>query len=262
MSFETELSNRLHAQADDTPADLDQLLAGGVAYGNKLVRRRRVSRIIAGAACVAALGGAFAYAGTLNNPAGGKVAPAGTVTATRPEKQVAITPQAALAVLLELLPDSDRAINRRGGFDGMGTVRGLYATADYGTAVLRLEIVKNQVPYSCTAYEADCKVVRLPDGSKLRLLTANVGTGAGKQDLQQLQANLTRKDGFSLDLIAYNNAPDHPAITLPQLQAIATSPRWQPRLDQAFVAKSEHLFRPRLVTEPSVPQSIDSPGGN
>ncbi|WP_112248560.1 hypothetical protein [Kribbella monticola] len=262
MGFETELSERLHAETDDAVVDLDQLLTGSVAYGTKLVRRRRVTRIVAGAACVAALGGAFAYAGTLNNPAGGKIPPAATVTATRPEKQVPITPQAALAVLLELLPNSDLAINRRGGFDGMNKVRGIYATADYGTAVLRLEIVKNPVPYSCAAYEAGCKVVRLPDGSKLRLLTASVGGGQGKKDIQQLQANLSREDGFSLDLIAYNNAPAQPAITLAQLQAIATSTRWHPRLDQSFVAKSEHLFRPRLVTEPSVPQSINSPGAN
>jgi hypothetical protein len=254
MSFETELRDHLHAGVDDTMADLDQLLAGGVAHGNKLVRRRRLIRVFAGAATIAVLGGAFAYAGTLGgttSPDGTGLAPAGPAVVQG--KKAAITPQAALGILLELLPEAQQATTLRGGFDGTGTVLGVYSTVDYGTASLRLEVVKQQIPYPCDGYYPDCKVTVLPDGSKLRLLTAGYPGPQNKDEFQQLQANLTRKDGFSLNLIAVNSTPAKPAITLAQLKTIATNPRWQPKVDQALIEKSEKLFRPRLVTEPSVP---------
>ncbi|GAA3596735.1 hypothetical protein [Kribbella ginsengisoli] len=252
MSFETELRDRLHAGVDDTPADLDLLLAGGVAYGNKLVRRRRLTRIFAGAATVAVLGGAFAYAGTLGGPT--TIGPAGVQSTTAVQsKKGALTPQAALAILLELLPKDHQATNLRGGFDGMGTVRGVYTTADYGSATLRLEIVKDDVPLQCFASDTYCKVTTLADRSKLRLLNTEIAATDNAGDDQQLQANLARADGLNLNLIAVNTDPAHPAITLAQLRAIATSPRWQLKLDQAFIDESEKLFRPRLVTEPSVP---------
>ena len=103
MSFETELSDRLHAEADDTPVDLGPLLTGSVAYGNKLVRRRRLTRIAAGAAAVAVLGGAFAYAGSQARPGADGVAPAAS---TGMQQVGAITPQAAAKILLDTLPDA------------------------------------------------------------------------------------------------------------------------------------------------------------
>ncbi|NEA35983.1 hypothetical protein [Streptomyces sp. SID13031] len=255
MSFETELSDRLHTEADDTQVDLDLLLTGSVAYGNKLVRRRRLTRIIGGAATIAVLGGAVAYAGSLNAPPGSTPAPAASVATTQPQKAKAdITPQAALGVLLELLPDASQATNHRGGFDGTGKVLGVYTTVSYGNASLRLEVLKEQqVAFPCDAYYTGCNVVKLPDGSKLRLLDTSVPGPGGKDDYQQLQANLTRKDGLSLNLIAVNQTPAQPAITLAQLKTIAVSPRWQLKLDQAFIDRSEKLFIPRLVTQPSVP---------
>jgi hypothetical protein len=254
MSFETELRDQLHAGVDNTMVDLDELLAGGVAHGNKLVRRRRLTRIFAGAATIAVLGGAFAYAGTLGgstNPGGTGIAPAGPAVVQG--KKAAITPQAALGVLLELLPKDHQATDLRGGFDGTGTVLGVYSTMTYGNATLRLEVIKKQVPYSCDAYYPDCKVTMLPDSSKLRLLTTGYPGPSGKDDYQQLQANLSRKDGFSVNLIAVNSTPAKPAITLAQLKTIASSLEWQPKVDQALIDRSEKLFRPRLVTEPSVP---------
>ncbi|WP_328330622.1 hypothetical protein OHA70_09235 [Kribbella sp. NBC_00382] len=261
MSFETELRDRLHAGVDDTPADLDLLLTGGVAHGNKLVRRRRLTRIFAGAATVAVLGGAFTYAGTLGGP--NSITPAGQSgkPAVVQGKQGALTPQAALGILLELLPDAELATNQRGGFDGMGTVRGVYATSDYDTTSLRIEVLKNKidVPLQCFATDTYCKVSKLPDGSRLRLLDVGYPGPAGKDEYQQLQANLTRPDGLNLNLIAVNTDPAHPVLTLAQLKAIATDARWQLKVDQAFINRSAKLFTPRLVTQPSVPQPIGTP---
>jgi hypothetical protein len=256
MSFETELRDRLHAGVGNTMVDLGELLAGGVAHGNKLVRRRRLTRIFAGAATIAVLGGAFAYAGTLGGPA--TIGPAGPTAAQSTKavqsKKGALTPQAALGILLELLPNPQQASDLRGGFDGTGTVRGVYSTLGYGNASLRLEVItKQEFPYPCDGYESGCKISILPDGSKLRLLNVTYPGPHNKDEYQQLQANLTHKDGFTLHLIAVNTTPAKPAITLAQLKAIATDPRWQLKVDQALIDRSERLFRPRLVTEPSVP---------
>lgn len=156
-------------------------------------------------------------------------------------------------------PAAGPDLRRRGGFDGTGSVLGVYSTTDYGTAAIRLEIIKKQYPLRCLPTDSDCKVSILPDGSRLRLLTTEIPGPASNDEYQQLQANLTRKDGLNLNLIAVNTTPAQPAITLAQLRTIATSPRWQPQLDQAFINRSERLFVPRLVTQPSVPQSIGTP---
>jgi len=252
MTFETELRDHLHAGIDDTDVDLGPLLTGSVAYGNKLVRRR-LTRIVSGAAAIAVLGGAFAYAGSLGDQTGSTPAPAGVVSQAQ---RADITPQAALGLLLELLPQSEHSANQRGGFEGTGSVLGVYTTTDYGTAAIRLEIIKKQYPLQCLSTDSDCKVSILPDGSRLRLLNTAVPGPTGKDDHQQLQANLTRKDGLNLNLIAVNTTPAQPAITLAQLRTIATSPRWQLQVDQAVIDKFGRLFVPRLVTQPSVPQPI------
>jgi hypothetical protein len=247
----------LHAGIDDASVDLDTLLTGSVTYGNKLVRRRRLTRILTGAATVVVLGGAFAYAGSL----GDTPAPAGPVSTTQPQQgKAAITPQAALGVLLELLPGAERATNHQGGFDGTGKVLGVYTTADYDTASLRLEIIKDQYPLQCIPTDRDCKVITLPGGSRLRLLDTTIPGPNGNDEYQQLQANVTREDGLNLNLIAVNTNRAEPSITLAQLKSIATSPRWQLKVDQALITRSSHLFTPRPVTQPSVPQSIVTPG--
>jgi hypothetical protein len=268
MTFETELRDQLHAGVDDSPIDLDRLLLGGVAYGNKLVRRRRMIRIFAGAATVALLGGAFAYAGSLSNtPGGNSVAPAGQATVSGQKKD--ITPQAALKILLETLPSTKPATNYRGGFDGMGRPLGLYALVDYtdggSTAMIRAEILTKGYPLLCSEAEQGCRVTTLPDGSTLRLMEsdANRRPNGKISNFKNLQANLARKDGLNLNLLAVNyeqdnpnTSPSRPPVSLAELKAIATSPRWQLKLDQAFLDSADDLFVPRQVTQPSVPDRI------
>jgi hypothetical protein len=252
MTFETELRDHLHAGVDDAPVDLGPLLTGAVAYGNKLVRRRRLARIFAGAATVAVLGGAFAYAGSLNDPVGNTPAPAAQVTAT---KKADITPQATLAILLDLLPDADLATNHRGGLDGTNRVTGVYSLVDYDTAWVQILVVKAPTAFTCGPKEPGCTTTTLPDGSVLRLLDIPVPGKPGESDNRQVQANLSRKDGLTVDLMVTDTQPAKPALTLAQVKAIVVSPRWQPQLDQSFLDRSEHLFKPRPVTPPSAPSS-------
>lgn len=253
MSFETELSDRLHTEVDDTPVDLDLLLAGSVAHGNKLVRRRRLSRIVGGAATIALLGGAFAYAGSLAGPTGSTPAPAGTSASPLPPKgkTADITPQATLAVLLDLLPDPKLATNRRGGFDGTNRVVGVYSLVDYDTAWVNVLVVKGRTAFSCLPKEAGCTTTTLPDGSTLRLLDIKVPGSPGEGEHQQVEAIVNRKDGLTIDLMAVNRVQAKPALTLAQLKTIVLSPRWQPQLDRSFLDQNSHLFVPRPITPPS-----------
>lgn len=267
MSFETELRDQLHAGVDDTDVDLAPLLTGSIAYGNKLVRRRRLTRIFAGAATIAVLGGAFAYAGSLGgtaSPDGTGIAPAGPVVAQG--KKADITPQAALQILLDTLPSSKPATNYRGGLDGNVRKLGIYALVDYtgggSTAMVRTEIIKTGYPLLCDAGDRGCTVTILPDGSKLRLIDwpANLKPGDAP-GFRHLEANLARKDGLNLNLAAINypaqnpnSSPKRPPVSLAELKAIAISPRWQLRLDQSFLDQTNRLFVPRQLTQPSQPE--------
>jgi hypothetical protein len=258
MSFETELGDRLHAEADDTPVDLGPLLAGSVAYGTRLVRRRRVTRIFAGAAAVAVLGGAFAYAGTQGRPDG--VAPAAS---TGVRQTGAITPQAAAKILIDGLPDAHKASNFRGGFEGVGTPDGVYADLDYtdggSTALVRVRVLAKADRMRCVPREDEsCRIINLTGGSRLQLVE-NQSNGS-KGNYKHLQANLVRGDGLVLTLLAENRESENPdtsptraPLSLAQLQKIASSPRWNRELDQAFLDATAHLFVPRPVTPPSVP---------
>ncbi|MEV8373870.1 hypothetical protein AB0P21_14085 [Kribbella sp. NPDC056861] len=270
MTFETELRDHLHAGVDELPVDLGPLLAGGVAHGNKLVRRRRLTRILAGAATIAVLGGAFAYAGSVGDAPGRGVAPAAenSVQNKVVRKTTAITPQAALKIMLETLP-REPATNYRGGYDGTTTgpdasnkPTGVNALVDYtsggSTGIVRVEVVTTGYPLLCSGTE--CSLTTLPDGSKLRLIDLTDRMDNKPGGYRHLEVNLARPDGLNLNLLAVNyqhdnpnTSPTRPPVSLAQLKAIATNPHWQLKLDQAFVDGAEGLFVPRLITQPSGP---------
>lgn len=252
MTFETELRDQLHAGVDHTEVDLDQLLLGGVAYGNKLVRRRRLFRIVAGAATVAVLGGGLAYAGSLN----ADVAPAGQQQ-TKP-----ITPQAAGQILLESLPDAKKAKNFSGRENSTSTERlatSLYYTDGGSTALVEIRLLTERfTPVCVKGADQFCQVTTLADGSRLELVENQSSGSSG--NYKHLQANLYRKDGLVIALLAENReqynpntSPTRAPLTLAQLKAVVLSPRWQQQLDPAFVEGAAGLFTPRPNDPPSVP---------
>ncbi|QNE19532.1 hypothetical protein F1D05_18440 [Kribbella qitaiheensis] len=262
MGFETELSDRLHAEADDTPVDLGPLLTGSVAYGNKLVRRRRLTQIFAGAAAVAVLGGAFAYAGSLAHPGAAGFAPAGSTGA---QQTGPITPQAAAKILLDALPDAGKASHYRGGVEGIGTPDGVYADLDYtdggSTAMVRVRVLSKADRMACVPQaDQSCRIVKLADGSRLQLVENQSNGSSG--NYKHLQANLVRADGLVVTLLAENRESENPntsptraPLSLAQLQTAITDPHWQRQLDQAFLDASADLFVPSPVTRPSAPTS-------
>lgn len=262
MSFETELSDRLHAEVDDTPVDLGPLLAESVAYGNKLVRRRRLTQLFAGAAAIAVLGGAFAYAVSPGGPGADGVAPAAS---TGIRQNGAITPQAAAAILRELLPDARKAANARGGFEGIGTPDGVYADLDYtdggSTAMVQVRLLSKADRMACPpGADLSCRIIKLADGSKLQLVENQSNGSTG--NFKHLQANLVRADGLVVTLLAENResenpntSPTRPPLSLQQLQTAVTSPRWQRQVDQSLLDASAGLFTPRPVAQPSKPTS-------
>ena len=256
MTFETELRDRMHTGIDDVDVDLGSLVTGSIAHGRKLRRLRRLTRIFAGAAAVAVLGGALAYGNALNSPA----PPAGTQQTSAETK--AATPQAALRILLETLPSTTPARDFDGWWEGVGTPDGLTAKLTYtdggSTADVRVSLLNQRFAPAACIKSADklCRLTTLPDGSRLQLIE-NQSAGSGGNYLH-LQASLYRKDGLIITLLSENReeynpdtSPTRPPLSLAQLKAIVLSPRWQRHLDAALVDGAGGLFTPRPISQPS-----------
>jgi len=264
MTFETELRDRLHAGVDQTEIDLGALLDGSVAYGTRVVRRRRLFRIFAGAATVAVLGGVFAYAGSLSGPTDDGV-PASTST---PALQEAITPQAALKILLETLPTAGQKGDFTGWPEGIGTQNGLSARLGYtdggSTATVTISLLNHRFPPECVeGADLNCRIDTLANGSKLQLVENQSSGSSG--NYKHLQANLYRKDGLVITLLSENReeynpgtSPSRPPLSLAQLKAVVISPRWQRQVDPALVDGATGLFTPLPLTQPSSPASKGS----
>ncbi|MFC0627204.1 hypothetical protein [Kribbella deserti] len=256
MNFETELRDHMDAGVADEPVDLGKLLAGGVAHGKKLVRRRRLGQLVVVTAVLATVGGVFAYAGSggfAPNESGADFA--GPVAST--SQQVPITPQAALQILLDQLPPDGRTGGYRGGdasipgevAAGAVWVRFSYTDA-VGKSSLNLRVARQKHQNLCAEEWArepgnHCQQSTLADGSKLIVMK----NFHAPENHRRWNAILSRKDGLQIDLMADNSSEwksqgtrPTPPLSLEQLTKIVTSPRWQDRLDAAFVRKAESLF--------------------
>lgn len=265
MDFEPELRDRLHAGVDRTEIDLGALLDGSVAYGSRVVRRRRLFRIFAGAATVAVLGGAFAYATSVNGPTDDL--PASTSTRALQET-LPITPQAALKILLETLPTAGQKGDFSGWPEGIGKQDGLSAHLSYmdggSTADVTISLLNHRFPLECVeGADLSCRIESLAGGSKLQLVENQSSGSSG--NYKHLQANLYREDGLIITLLSENReeynpgtSPSRPPLSLAQLKAVVTSPRWQREVDPALVDGATGLFTPRPLTQPSSPASKGS----
>jgi hypothetical protein len=105
------------------------------------------------------------------------------------------------------------------------------------------------IPLSCAGQAPTCTVTTLPNGSKLMLEETVSPDGS---NLRTRQAHLVRADGLYISLISDNGKywKDHgtqaqPPLSLAQLRAIVTSPRWQHKVDADLVDRSAQLFVPR-----------------
>ncbi|MEV8378864.1 hypothetical protein AB0P21_39370 [Kribbella sp. NPDC056861] len=263
MRTEKELVDRFHDEVDDIFIDLDPFIVKGAAQGRKLARRRRLTQALAGAATVAVLGGTVAYAGYLTPRNSTEVGAAQQVGQSR---RVEITPQAALKILLPLLPTAGRTADYAGGetqkADGSQHLIGasLHYTDAGGISNLDLAIVLKPSPPSCTSGPGyRCTLQTLPDGSTL--LTADI-SASDDTGWRAAEAILFRKDGLSIGLRSDNARDDHreavrdkPPFTISQLATIVRSPDWKRELDEEIVTSATNLFRPAPPTKSGLPQS-------
>jgi hypothetical protein len=255
MSFEDELRNRLQAGVSGTEVDTRMLTNGGLARGVRGVRRRRFGQIVAAGAALTVLGSAAAYAswftGAPTQVAGPPAVTATTTTAT--------TPQAALRILLDLLPAQATTGDYAGGKDpdGKSPGTGVWGVLTYADRTeLSLHLGERQARATCASAErgVDCRQERLDDGSVLT--TVRIPAPDRSRDIAW-RSTLDRRDGAQIVLM---QDYDHevkgdgiPPLPVEAMRAIVTSPRWRLRVDAAFATAAEPLFEPRPPAPPSSP---------
>jgi hypothetical protein len=264
VDIEEELRSRMRT-VNEVEADLGVLRTRGVAHGKRLIRRRRVIQTIAGGATLAIAIGVFAYAeDPRRSPEAGIAAPAPTV------RQTDITPQAALKILLELLPPGSRTGSYEGGDStNKRDVKSpaVWAHATYtdaiGTSNLMLSVGRFPRASCSRNLDEHCTQTRLTDGSLLTLIRIT-----NHQDPRQkvFYVVLDRRDGLHITLNADNSEQDKgtatrpaPPLSMEQLRAIVTNPRWNLRVDESFAREAAPLFTPVPARPPVSIPPVTSP---
>lgn len=271
LDFDDELPDRLREGVNGLRPDVSRLVAGGLERGKRLVRWRRIVQVAAAGAAAAVLSG-VAYASPWIG-AGGQngqfqvAAPPTTEAAVKPPPKppakpelADITPQAALQLLLDQLPDGVKTGEYEGGGGRSDDPPGLIIQAKL-KYIERDAVTHMTVGFSTTddgsqkecgevAPGDSCAVEQLPDGSTFRLAKHRA---PGPDGVVNWFATLTRPDGVQI-LVIEGNAPEKelvppsravPPLSEEQLEAILTSPVWQPELDADYVARAESLFEPK-----------------
>lgn len=285
MGFDDELPGRMRTGVDGLQPDVTRLVAGGMERGKRFVRRRRIVQVVAAAATVAVFGG-VAYAAPWNQDAQLQVANTPPKPAVQPAakpKQVDITPQATLQLLLDQLPAGAKTTGYSGGSeverDENGKLRPVrtYVNLTYSDSTG----AKSHMSFSLNWFEGAangaavecpepfgagewyyCDYRKLEDRSVLRLdrnweYPASPDKSDGKagpngRGAKYVTATLARPDGLVFGFAENNSAgveksPETrptPPLTLAQVKAIALSPTWQTKLDAEYVKQAEKLFRP------------------
>jgi hypothetical protein len=280
MGFDDELPDRMRGGVDGLQPDVSRLVSGGMARGKRMVRRRRIVQVVAAGATVAVLSG-VAYAAPWQGAGGNgglqvaappsatrsptlsaspRTSPKATTPATPESKkgQVDITPQAALQLLLDQLPEDakTRKYSGSGGWSTMPPGIIIHDKLQYvqGGAVTHMAVgfstgQENQDGCGDVGPDESCDSERLSDGSVFTLSKYSLPDSGG---VVNWFATLTRPDGVSILIIEGNAAEKEgvppsrptPPLSAGQLKAILTSPTWQAKLDPAYVARAEHLFKP------------------
>lgn len=247
MGFDDELPDRLRGEVDGLQPDVSRLVAGGLARGRRMVRRRRIVQVVAAGATVAVLSG-VAYAAPWNGAGGNQngqfqvAAPPTTKPSAKPSakppakpKLVDITPQATLQLLLDQLPAGAKTSDYSG---SRGTAwnrtTGTYASLTYtdSTGAKTLMSVQlnwgpdvgqnsNTVPCPEPFGAVDwyiCDYQELADGRALRLeqnweYRASRNTDDGKagpngRGAKIRSASLSRADGLEIHVWENNSSSE------------------------------------------------------
>ncbi|GAB3420533.1 hypothetical protein [Flindersiella endophytica] len=262
MNFEDGLVERLSVSVRETHADVPELVAGGIRRGRRNVRIRALTRtLVAGIACTL-IGGFVVSVLPPDTRRGGEFGEevasprSGTPTAT-PIETATITPQAALQIVLHQMPVGAKTEGYRGGYlHGKPTINddlNVYAEMTYvdqeGSSYVSVNVgmIPDNRPCPVGNGPGDCHRTRLSDGSVLTLRQDR----SHDSGLMQRSASLVHPNGLSIYLVEDNSrtgkgpiSRPEPALTLRQLEAIVTSPRWKEQVSADLVNRAEPLFQP------------------
>lgn len=260
MPFEDELGAALRRTADTFDTDPQVLAAGGAARG-RVLRRRRRTAIVAGAAGLALVGvGGFALSGLAT---GGASKDSGVVTPASPgpskTKAGSITGDEAVALLKKVLPKAKYSQEHGRVLGADGVFADLVYDDGKGASAIAVGLSRvDDDPLSCPdpAYAtpgSSCEVTSLKDGSRL-LISLGYEYPDLRVDTKDWSAVLTTPDGRRIDLQEWNAPAEKgaavtradPPLSAAQLRAIVTSDVW----DKAFDAIPGATAKPK--TKPAV----------
>ncbi|MFE2425991.1 hypothetical protein ACFXJ5_04395 [Streptomyces sp. NPDC059373] len=230
-----DLGAALRRTADTFSTDTQALATAGAARG-RVLRRRRTTAIVAGAAGLALVGaGGFALTGLLPRDASAR--PSAAVPTSIASDQA--TGDDTIALLKGLLPKG-KFSQESGGADSASLVY------DDGHGASAISVLLSRVsndPLSCpgTAYAAKgstCKVTRLDGGGEF-YLSQGYEYPDRRVDTKLWNAVLTTSDGRRIDVSEWNAPAEkdaavtrtNPPLTPAQLRAIAGADDWTPVFD-------------------------------
>lgn len=240
MPFEDELGAALRRTADTFDTDTRSLVSAGAARG-RVLRRRRTTAIVAGAAGLALVGvGGFALSGLglgQGTKSSGVAAPVAPASSSR--TKTIITGDEVVALLKKQLPKGTFSQESGSVLGADGAVANLVYDDGKGASAIALSLSRgSNDPLTCpdpahAAEGAICSVTPLAGGGKLYL---NLGYEYPDRrvDTKDWNAILTTADGRRIDLQEWNSSAEkgeaitrpNPPLSAAKLKAIVSSAVW------------------------------------
>jgi len=264
MPFEDELGAALRRTADTFDTDTRSLVVAGAARG-RVLRRRRTTVIVAGAAGLALVGvGGFALSGLAlgqGTKSSGVASPVAPTSSSR--TKTIITGDEVVALLKKQLPKGTFSQESGSVLGADGAVANLVYDDGKGASAIALSLSRaSNDPPTCPdpAYAAEgatCSVTPLAGGGQLYL---NLGYEYADRrvDTKDWNAILTTADGRRIDLQEWNSSAEkgeaitrpNPPLSAAKLKAIVSSGVW----DKVFkgLPESRTTATPKATGEVSV----------
>jgi hypothetical protein len=249
MPFEDELGAALRRTADSFDTDTRSLVTAGAARG-RVLRRRRTTAIVAGAAGLALVGvGGFALSGLGTGAVAKSTGVASSVApASSSRTKTIITGDEVVALLKKQLPKGTFSQESGRVLGADGVFANLVYDDGKGASALALGLSREGGdPPTCPdpAYvkgDADCTITQLAGGGQLYVFLGYEYPDR-RVDTKDWNAILTTADGRRVDLQEWNSPAEkgaaitrpNPPLSAAQLKAIVSSGVW----DKVFEAFPE-----------------------
>jgi hypothetical protein len=261
MDADSNMNDMLNRAVATMEPRTDLLIAGGLARGRTLRRRRRIAQGASGVALagliatvtVAAWPSSTAPAAQHRNQAAGSPQVGAVVAHHAPSARATITPQVVAQRATDLLPAGAKPTHLSG--NSMAGFVGASLTYDDGHGAALLEVSLDFGPTSSGLGEA-CQIsvcTTRPDGSKLAVRQGSDNPSRPNAEPKEWSVILQRADGVTVTLNEWNAPAEKGAQpvtrTLPPLsiraaKAFVDSDTWQSKVPKSEIAADAGLFTP------------------